>query len=208
MKARTAGKYKSGIKKEKEIQSRYRKVRRRKIAQSAGMLLMVLSLAWIAYSQEGKIRNYAVTLLTGILLFSSVYFAFRYVSKRIRRRLYAGSTISKIDKMTGEQFENYLEAILSRSGYHVTRIGGSYDFGADLLIRKGRKRIVVQAKRYSSNVGNSAVQEVVGAKAFYKASGAAVITNSFFTKAAKELARVNNVMLLDRNDLRRQNLVI
>ena len=60
---------------------------------------------------------------------------------------------------------------------------------------------MVQAKRYKSNVGIQAVQEILGAQAYYKAQEAWVVTNSEYTKSAVALAHKSNVRLLDRNDL-------
>ncbi|WP_176521379.1 restriction endonuclease, partial [Priestia megaterium] len=64
---------------------------------------------------------------------------------------------------------------------------------------------VIQAKRYGSKnrVSISAVQEVYGAKAYYKANQAWVVTNSYFTKQAKELAAACDVTLVDRADLQK-----
>jgi restriction system protein len=47
------------------------------------------------------------------------------------------------------------------------------NFGADLIM-KGQQRIVIQAKRYGreNRVGISAIQEVYGAQAYYKADEA------------------------------------
>lgn len=53
-------------------------------------------------------------------------------------------------------------------GYKAEFTKSTDDQGADLLIEKMGDRTVVQAKRYNVNVGNSAVQEVVSSKAFYK----------------------------------------
>ena len=57
--------------------------------------------------------------------------------------------------------------------------------------------------RYSIDrkVTNSAVQEVVASLAYYTRNKGIVVTNSFFTQSAKELAKVNNVELWDRNDV-------
>jgi restriction system protein len=52
---------------------------------------------------------------------------------------------------------------------------------------------------------NTAIQEVVAAKAFYKANTAIVITNNFFTQSAINLAKVNHVILIDR-DYMKSNL--
>lgn len=59
----------------------------------------------------------------------------------------------------------------------------------------------MQCKRYKGKVGISAVQEVLGAKGYYKADKAMVITNSYFTPNAIKLANANDVELWDRNDL-------
>ncbi|WP_342591586.1 restriction endonuclease [Paenibacillus shirakamiensis] len=66
--------------------------------------------------------------------------------------------------------------------------------------------MVVQAKRYSKNVGLKAVQEVQGAKAHYKASEAWVVTNSDYTQQAYNLAKSNQVKLINRDQLIEQLL--
>ncbi|MBY7740146.1 restriction endonuclease [Paenibacillus polymyxa] len=111
------------------------------------------------------------------------------------------SGIAQIDKMDGFQFEHYLGHLFRSQGYkaEVTRAAG--DFGADLILSKDKKRIVVQAKRYSKNVGLKAVQEVQSARAHYRANGAWVVTNSSFTAQAYELAKSNNVRLISRDEL-------
>ena len=107
--------------------------------------------------------------------------------------------IQKIDKMSGEQFEKYLKDYFEKEeGYSASLTKRTGDFGADLVLKKGRSKTVVQVKRYTGNVGLSAVQEAVAAMKYYKAGKAMVITNSFFTKSAKELARANRVILWDR----------
>ena len=119
----------------------------------------------------------------------------RYVKK------YKTYNFYQIDSMDGLEFESFLCACFSKQGYKSYTTPPSNDFGADLVLEKNHERTVVQAKRYKQKVGISAVQEVVASKAYYKASKAMVVTNSFYTQAAKDLAKVNCVELLDRNDL-------
>jgi restriction system protein len=123
-----------------------------------------------------------------------------YVQVRERKRLISAD-ISDIDQMAGNQFEEYLSILFSNMGYRVEDTPTSGDYGADLILKKGRKKIAVQAKRYSSNVGISAVQEVIGAKNYYKANEIWVVTNSYFTKAAVNLGNANNVRLINRDQL-------
>lgn len=114
------------------------------------------------------------------------------------------SGIKEIDMMSGYEFEEYLKALFKRLGYKAVVTKKSGDYGADLVL-KGRKRIVVQAKRYrkKNNVGINAVREVYGAKAYYEADEAWVVTNSYYTRQANELARKCNVKLLNRDELQK-----
>lgn len=111
------------------------------------------------------------------------------------------SGIRDIDKMNGIQFEYYLKTLFSSGGYKVEVTQASGDYGADLVLRKNDKKIVVQAKRYTKNVGISAIQQVVGSIKLYRADEAWAITNSDFTEAAVKLAQSNGVRLINREQL-------
>lgn len=63
------------------------------------------------------------------------------------------------------------------------------------------KNMVIQAKNYSGSVGNAAVQQAISAKAFYGCDEAMVVTNSYYTKSAKDLASTAGVRLIDRDGL-------
>ena len=105
-----------------------------------------------------------------------------------------------------ENSETKEQEIQYRYGYeehsHETQEGVPY--GADLVLRKWGKKIVVQAKRYERNVGIAAVQEVVGSIAYYKADRAMVVTNSNFTKSARDLAKRNEVELWGRKEMQKK----
>jgi restriction system protein len=120
---------------------------------------------------------------------------------RAWRRRRAG--LARIDAMSGEEFEAFLAQLFVRLGHRVERVGaGGGDFGADLLLRdRDGACFVVQAKRYTRPVGVKAVQEVLGARGYYQADRAAVVTNSTFTAAAVKLAQANDVDLWDREQL-------
>ncbi len=124
---------------------------------------------------------------------------------RILKRM-AKSGIHYIDKMDGFQFEVYLKALFRELGYRPEVTKRSCDYGVDVIL-KGKNRIVIQAKRYGikNRVGIRAVQEVYAGKAYYKADGAWIVTNSVFTKQAEELAKACQVKLIDRLGL--QNLI-
>ena len=108
---------------------------------------------------------------------------------------------TKIDSMTGVEFENFLETIFQNHGYSVTKTPCTGDYGADLIINKLGITTCVQAKRYTSKVDLSAIQEVCASLKFYNAQSGIVVTTSYFTTSAKELAYKNNIRLIDRDEL-------
>ena len=127
----------------------------------------------------------------------------RFAYRRNKNKKYLKYDFTKIDKMDGIEFEGLLAEYFKLQGYHVVLTPASNDYGADLVLGKDKDVIIVQAKRYTGHkVNNSAVQEIVAAMPYYKATKAMVVTNSFYTKNAKELAEANNVILWDRNDLK------
>jgi hypothetical protein len=110
-------------------------------------------------------------------------------------------TIYLVDAMTGYQFEDFLGTLFTTLGYDIEATKRSADQGADLFaVRFGRK-VVIQAKNYAESVGNAAVQQVLAAKTFFGCDDAMVVTNSYFTPSAKELAEAGGVKLVDRREL-------
>lgn len=103
--------------------------------------------------------------------------------------------------MSGLDFEKYLQAHFRNQGYRVELTAATADYGVDLICSKDNVRKAVQAKRYKDKVGIKAVQEVIGGMKYYNCSEGLVITNSYFTKNAEELAKRSNVTLWDRNVL-------
>lgn len=109
--------------------------------------------------------------------------------------------IAEIDHMAGEAFEQYLEGVFKKLGYRVKRTPYQGDYGADLIIQKDGNQIAVQAKRYNHRVGVKAVQEAVAARDYYQCQQAMVVTNSYYSQQARNLARANKVELWDRKKL-------
>lgn len=124
--------------------------------------------------------------------------------KRMRKKRYLRSPISKIDSMEGHEFEEYLQALYEKNEYKCKIVGEKgHDYGVDLIIKKNGVKTAVQAKRYQNIVGIKAVQEVASGKSYYDCDDAIVVTNSHFSKAAKELAEKCGVGLIDREYLKK-----
>lgn len=186
--------------------SYYRKRKRRKknnlVSALIELIIIIPLLVWILFPSKlsdidtffGSFLGLAIAVLIAAILFKVVK-RLAYDAKMRK------SHIRDIDVMSGEQFEDVLAAHFRALGYKVDTTPKSYDYGADLVMKKDGIKYVVQAKRYGGKVSNSAIQEIVGAKAYYKADKAMVVTNSFFTKSAVNLAEAADVELWDRNDL-------
>ena len=87
-------------------------------------------------------------------------------------------------------------------GYATKRTKSSGDQGIDVVAQKNNTIIGIQTKCYGGSVGNTAVQEAVAGKNYYGCNKIIVVTNNYFTSAAIELAKVNNVVLWDRTILK------
>lgn len=110
--------------------------------------------------------------------------------------------INDIDLMDGHEFEHFVSLLFIKMGYSSYVTKGSGDQGIDVIAEKNGKKIGIQAKCYSGNVSNGAIQEVVAGITHYKLDKAIVVTNSNFTQSARELAQSNNVILWDREILK------
>lgn len=110
-------------------------------------------------------------------------------------------TMYLVDGMDGFEFEAFLVNVFQTIGFDVKETKKTADQGADLFVSRFGKTMVIQAKNYTGSVGNAAVQQAISAKAFYGCDEAMVVTNSYFTKSANELATTAGVRLVDRDAL-------
>lgn len=125
----------------------------------------------------------------------------RLVFHLFEKQRLSKSGIYEIDRMDGRTFEKYLEVLFQKLGYKVERTRYIGDYGADLVVLQNGLRTVIQAKRFKNKVGVKAIQEAVAAKGYYDCPHAMAVTNSYYTKQAKELAKANKVTLWSRDDL-------
>ncbi|GAV22667.1 restriction endonuclease [Carboxydothermus pertinax] len=168
-----------------------------------GFFLGMFFLTFIIYLPFPK-ANYGFDIIT-VLIVEAIatvfFFTVKFFISGVIDSIYKKSGIKDVDKMTGEQFEHWLELLFKEYGYKVERTRKTADYGADLIIEKENIKIAVQAKRHKNKVGIKAVQEAISAVKFYGCHKAAVCTNNYFTENAINLAKANNVELIDRDKL-------
>lgn len=110
------------------------------------------------------------------------------------------SFFEDIDTMDGPEFEEFCADLLRRIGFVNVQVSGkSGDQGVDILANKDGIKYAIQCKCYSSDLGNTPVQEVYAGKNFYNCHVGAVMTNRFFTVGGQQLADSTGILLWDRN---------
>ena len=115
---------------------------------------------------------------------------------------YTITSVTNVDRMEGHEFEYFCAELLERCGFEdVTVTRGSGDQGVDILAFKEDIKYAIQCKNYSSPLGNKSIQEVFAGKTFYHCHVGVVMTNSTFTKGARELADSVGVILWDKRRL-------
>src|SRR3954453_21393982 len=78
-----------------------------------------------------------------VTVIATIKISFRKIARE--RRKFAGLQLEDIDRMSGEDFELYLEVLFERLGYEPDTTE-RYDKAADLILKKEGIRTAVQAK--------------------------------------------------------------
>jgi restriction system protein len=129
-------------------------------------------------------------------------------AKRVRAAMLARLriTLADIDAMGEKAFEFALRDLLIRDGWTARHVGRKGDQAADVIGDHPRRgRIVLQAKhtRVGGKVGCSVMYQVKGtAGPVHGADVAVVVTNSGFTRDARDWGERHQVHWTDRDRLR------
>jgi len=164
------------------------------------VILLTLSL-WILILTDNTASNSLPLKITVTALSAVTAIYLLYLLNTARINTFGAASL--VDDLSGTEFEHFAADVLKRSGFSkisVTKSSG--DFGADIVALDREGYVwVFQCKRYSTNIGNTPIQEVTAAKQHYNAQYAGVITNQHFTPAAHQLAEENDVLLIEREKL-------
>lgn len=106
------------------------------------------------------------------------------------------------DNMTGVEFESFCCKLLSLNGFvNIQKTPVTGDQGVDIIAMKDGIKYAIQCKCYTSDLGNTPVQEVHAGKSFYNCHVGVVMANRQFTQGAIQLADATGVLLWDRDVL-------
>ncbi|MCD7950117.1 MAG: restriction endonuclease [Erysipelotrichaceae bacterium] len=111
--------------------------------------------------------------------------------------------INELDEdMSGEEFEQYVAEILKYNGYtNVELTKHTGDYGIDILADYQGYSYAIQCKMYHKPVGIAAIQQAYAGYIYYDCDYPVVVTNNHYTQAAIDLAKTNDVILWDGDDL-------
>ena len=157
------------------------------------MLIFLMIVLTVTYWQ------YAQYVLALIVIFYIVQLIARMY--QFAHRIITNLRLSDIDTMDGLAFEKYVANLLEQQGYSNISLTEQYDYGVDIIATRDGICWGIQVKRYSGLVKAEAVRQVVTGLRVYGCDRAMVITNSFFSRVAVQLADSNDCVLVDRSGL-------
>ena len=109
--------------------------------------------------------------------------------------------LSSLDNSSGREFEDFVIQIFEKLGYSATITNRSKEYGSDMMLQQSNFRIAVQTTRSKSELTFTSVQRVLDSSRKYSSQMSVVITNNKFLNSAKNLAKIKNVILIDRKKL-------
>lgn len=164
-------------------------------------MLIALAIGIYNYTKTKNLNKSVIVFFISIFILCAITLTIKYLRNKNHNKSLLNSGIDIADKMSGEEFEKFLLVHFQKLGYKGNTTATTNDYGADLVLTKDTKKIVVQAKRWSSKVGIGAVQQIIGAKMYYNANECIVATNNYFTPNAINLANSSSVELWDRTKI-------
>lgn len=111
--------------------------------------------------------------------------------------------IYSLDNLSGREFEDFLKWMFQELGYTVELTKITADSGVDLVLKKDKEKVAVQAKRWNrtTKVGNEVILKTHGGMGVYNCDKSIIITTSYFTSQAKNDAEKLKIELWDREVL-------
>jgi len=106
-----------------------------------------------------------------------------------------------LDKLTGHEFEDLVEDLIKKMGFITEQRKKTADGGIDIKainekpLLKGK--YIIQCKRYSKPVGEPVLRDLYGVIISQNANKGILITNSVFSKKAKQFAKRKPLELID-----------
>jgi restriction system protein len=150
---------------------------------------------------HSTIAWYSGWSLVGILLFQALLASLRKNKEASILRNHR--TVEEIRAMSWQDFERLVGQAYRKIGWRVEETGlGGADGGIDLVMHRGREKVIVQCKRYTTtSIGAKIVREMYGLMMHHDATGVKIVCIGKFTRAAIEFTQGKPIELVGANDL-------
>lgn len=104
---------------------------------------------------------------------------------------------TRFASMAPHYFKELICEFFNDSGYQVKTTKSTGNFGADILLTKDNVKTAVQIRKYKkvNLVDVEEINQVVRGREYRKCDKALVVTTSYFTEPAKQLAKQRDVEL-------------
>ncbi len=122
--------------------------------------------------------------------------------KKEWEKYYQKRSFSFVYKLSGIEFESFMIKLFRELNYSkIQSTDAVGDQGIDILfIDLEGNKVGVQAKRHHGNIGNSAVQQLLGGMLFYSCDKGIVVTSSGYTQSAIDLSEKDSRISLWSGD--------
>ena len=109
----------------------------------------------------------------------------------------------KFTDMSPQQFLLLLTYLFNAMDYIVKQVGKTNAYGGDLIIHKENDLVVAQLKyNRAAPIGANDISEAILAQKYYGCIKTMIVTTLIITKEAVNVAEVNNVELVGKQQLR------
>lgn len=143
-------------------------------------------------------------ILVSIVVYRGGFFSRNNAKSNFNAALPSLSFQNQSTVSTGRDYEMFIKSLVIEQGWGVIMTAQSGDQGADLIAERNGITVAIQCKWLSrGRVGNSAVQEVFSALAYYNCMYGCVVTNSDYTNPSIDLAQSTGIALLHHDELPR-----
>jgi restriction system protein len=141
----------------------------------------------------------SLNLLESAAILTALLVTAVFLWRRKQRQLAADNiTAEDLYALSPKSFERYVADLFRKKGYKVTIRGRSGDHGVDLELEKmGKRRAIVQCKRYRNAIGPDIVRELFGTMIHEGVHHAFLVTTADITSAARDWAEDKPMTLID-----------
>lgn len=111
-------------------------------------VLVLMFIFWNFFPQADRVLYILISIAVFLLILIAYFYEKREQQLELeRQQRILSSGIYEIDSMQGKEFEEFLKLLFDDLGYKARVTKASGDYGADLVLNKDGKTIVVQAKK-------------------------------------------------------------